>query len=576
MSGRGGLMIATPKQVVDGLSQLDPLAALKGVRDSYVWPALAALQDAVAFNPYSHTAAQQAVQQVAGPPAQYDLRINRIMHGVGQDLPIVGASALVGPAGPSIAGGLAGSTANRTLRTIGSGGLSGLSGFVGDVADVGTTMLASGGLAGIPIAMAREGGEALAERAARDVAESAAERAPTEFEIAHEVAQRNAALPKSKGGLGLPADNTAMQRAEAMGFVPSYHGSVGDIENFDKARRGLVTGAASAGKADFSSKSPMVAEGYAYIPEGRDALNLQMQIEEAGKSKDWDRVEALTERMEDIVYGRRNRINELSDQYDEARDNFIETVKKYGGQVSFSAGPAQKGLHPDIQAFDRRMKVLDDALDSAMKKVPRTVDTDALIRSSYDGNPWNWDTEEQFNAIADAIAKRNPQAADLFRAEMDGRWETMPEFQPNPEAVKELMDAYRKAASIDRERLSFHLPDGANVMPLMVRTDGLPEKDFGGSRYRDETYFGLLKEHGRKGGVVLRNTYDPANRNFDEMTDIYAITDPSRIRSRFAAFDPMKKKVADLMAGFSLPIGAFAIEEKRKEKKSGGRGGLSR
>lgn len=40
----------------------------------------------------------------------------------------------------------------------------------------------------------------------------------TEFEQAHLIAQRNAALPVSEGGLGLPPDNTAMDRAKALGF----------------------------------------------------------------------------------------------------------------------------------------------------------------------------------------------------------------------------------------------------------------------------------------------------------------------------------------------------------------------
>ena len=40
----------------------------------------------------------------------------------------------------------------------------------------------------------------------------------TEFEQAHLTAQRNAALPVEKGGLGLAPDNTAMDRARAMGF----------------------------------------------------------------------------------------------------------------------------------------------------------------------------------------------------------------------------------------------------------------------------------------------------------------------------------------------------------------------
>lgn len=44
------------------------------------------------------------------------------------------------------------------------------------------------------------------------------------------LAQQRAALPRSQGGLGLPADNTAMQRARAMGFetAPSkqtFHGT---------------------------------------------------------------------------------------------------------------------------------------------------------------------------------------------------------------------------------------------------------------------------------------------------------------------------------------------------------------
>lgn len=56
----------------------------------------------------------------------------------------------------------------------------------------------------------------------------------TEFELAHEIAQRNAALPISKGGLGLPANNTAMDRAKVMGFdTPAYHGGSNQIEEFN-------------------------------------------------------------------------------------------------------------------------------------------------------------------------------------------------------------------------------------------------------------------------------------------------------------------------------------------------------
>ena len=59
---------------------------------------------------------------------------------------------------------------------------------------------------------------------------------PTEFSLAHEVAQRNAALPETKGGLGLHPDNTAMERAKALGFdveAPVYHASPKYFSEFD-------------------------------------------------------------------------------------------------------------------------------------------------------------------------------------------------------------------------------------------------------------------------------------------------------------------------------------------------------
>jgi hypothetical protein len=52
-------------------------------------------------------------------------------------------------------------------------------------------------------------------------------------EKALKLAQERAALPPSKGGLGLPADNTAQQRAKAMGFDKDvYHGSKQDFDKF--------------------------------------------------------------------------------------------------------------------------------------------------------------------------------------------------------------------------------------------------------------------------------------------------------------------------------------------------------
>lgn len=48
-------------------------------------------------------------------------------------------------------------------------------------------------------------------------------------QAALDLAQKRAALPIEQGGLGLPANNTAMDRAKAMGFEDAYHGTNGDV-----------------------------------------------------------------------------------------------------------------------------------------------------------------------------------------------------------------------------------------------------------------------------------------------------------------------------------------------------------
>lgn len=79
------------------------------------------------------------------------------------------------------------------------------------------------------------------------------------------LAQQRAALPISKGGLGLPANNSAAQRAEAMGFdieMPLYHGTGDDFKAFDplmagKNDKGLW------GKGQYLTTSPVSASSYA-------------------------------------------------------------------------------------------------------------------------------------------------------------------------------------------------------------------------------------------------------------------------------------------------------------------------
>ena len=89
----------------------------------------------------------------------------------------------------------------------------------------------------------------------------------TEFEVKQLTAQRNAALPVAEGGLGLPASNTAMDRAKAMGFnTKVYHGTTKapeeGIRAFDLNLAGKQTGNPNSVLGVFATPNPIEASRY--------------------------------------------------------------------------------------------------------------------------------------------------------------------------------------------------------------------------------------------------------------------------------------------------------------------------
>ena len=90
-----------------------------------------------------------------------------------------------------------------------------------------------------------------------DVGGAMMHRPKTEFEILHDTAQRNAALPVEQGGLGLPANNTYIDRANAPGMFPTdaYHATNVEFDSFDPSKTKFVNGV-------FSSTDPSGASAY--------------------------------------------------------------------------------------------------------------------------------------------------------------------------------------------------------------------------------------------------------------------------------------------------------------------------
>jgi len=91
-----------------------------------------------------------------------------------------------------------------------------------------------------------------------------------EFEFpqqsALDTAQKNAALPISEGGLGLPPTNTPMDRAMAMGFDvenPQYHATDVDFRSINPSSRGKM------GAGVYTSPDVQYAEKYSALENRR-------------------------------------------------------------------------------------------------------------------------------------------------------------------------------------------------------------------------------------------------------------------------------------------------------------------
>ena len=128
-------------------------------------------------------------------------------------------------------------------------------------------------------------------------------------EAALQLAQQRAALPVSKGGLGLPKDNTPMDRAKAMGFdTPAFHGSKDpSITAFDPSLAGKSTSNAFDNNI-WATSSPEVARGYSldanqfrFLPQVKEisakVQSLTEKYNAAYKAGKFDEMDKIREKI---------------------------------------------------------------------------------------------------------------------------------------------------------------------------------------------------------------------------------------------------------------------------------------
>jgi hypothetical protein len=131
-----------------------------------------------------------------------------------------------------------------------------LLGLGAGAAPVARTALKGGGLLGKEALRQMNEGTGLLGKVAIDPRMYAVTK--TDYEKAFDLAQKRAALPVEEGGLGLPANNTAMDRAKAMGYTsPTYHGTNADFNIFNVEGKGKTSGGGA-----FVTDNPVVAESY--------------------------------------------------------------------------------------------------------------------------------------------------------------------------------------------------------------------------------------------------------------------------------------------------------------------------
>jgi hypothetical protein len=137
-------------------------------------------------------------------------------------------------------------------------------------------------------------------------------------------------------------------------------------------------------------------------------------------------------------------------------------------------------------------------------------------------------------------------------------------------------------------RPDFGRPEGQTVMPLSARFENpmVIDAPYGASWRQIDTALpndpevlpystDMLAEIAKKQGydsLIVNDVFDvgggripTSKKGQDALTGTtYAVFDPAQVRSRFAAFDPMRKNDKDLLAGV-LPLGLLADEEQRKK-----------
>ena len=207
------------------------------------------------------------------------------------------------------------------------------------------------------------------------------------------------------------------------------------------------------------------------------------------------------------------------------------------------------GTGRDFPQFEQqKMGVVSNGRDA---QAAHFTSTNPKVSNDYAGAGAKAENETVYVKASDAL--RGPQKDELMAMVKNLTNSDRPSQYDFHRLLDRLVDhgpqsaedfAFMEMAGIGR--------GAPNIMPLKVRGSQFSVTDFGGKDWNERDAFNAIAaaKAAGKDGATFTNIKDGLLSG--DIGQTFAITDPTKVRSRFAAFDPKKRDSRDLLASMGL------------------------
>jgi hypothetical protein len=367
-------------------------------------------------------------------------------------------------------------------------------------------------------------------------------------------AQKNAALPVEQGGLGLPPTNTAADRASALGYQDFYHGT----ERLDRLLEGktLDPRRATSGPMPFGTNSQQVASNYATNKAdtsriANDMGDLQNYFQVSPKELGFTRSRTPYSVEQTWYFLSPEKKAEILDK---AKRVGYENLDEYSGNfITHQAGTKGMPISEDTWKYYLERESQGNPL-TALRKIwaesgnlgpydqSKLADIYKLAGYPYQISQSNAPWSSAQGVLLGKARITNPLVSTNF-----------------DELQTKVLPALEEAFKKDRTR---------------PKTGGADQWDKN-TRYTPKEWVEKLKEDLAKGenSYVWTSIPDKVTKQLEKLGyngiidtggkgggighEVIIPFKPEQLRSRFAAFDPMKVNKPDLLAGaVAVPLAA--------------------